>query len=121
MLFISLILAAIVLAQPSPPAQGIQLGAPLEGCDIRFPLAVTQCEPVFIFYDVPITSSGSLFFVSISFLTTESIYRQVLTFGPFSVGVGYLEWVCNIPASYGFWVNNSYDYCPNLINSPQAR
>jgi hypothetical protein len=98
MLFIFLILVAIVLAQPSPPALGIQIGNLTIGSDIRFPLNVTQCEPVFIYYNVTITVD---YYVVL--LDAGHSYH-VLTIGPIPIGVGYFEWVCNIPAGYGFWV-----------------
>jgi hypothetical protein len=99
MLFIFLILAAIVLAQPSPPAQGIQLGS---GLDVRFPLTVTQCEPVLIFLDVVGQlrgESGDAYL----FLSTPDHSSTLITFNDPSVPSGYFEWICNIPAGYGFW------------------
>jgi len=46
------ILASTVLAQPSPPSQGIQIGnSDLGAWDIRFSSTVTQCEPVPIYYN----------------------------------------------------------------------
>jgi hypothetical protein len=97
MLFIFLILAAIVLAQPSSPAQGIQIG---DDYDIRFPLTVTQCEPVFIFYNVP---SSSTAFVTLS---TGSDNTFLFSIGPSVGDTGYFEWICNIPAGYGFWATS---------------
>jgi hypothetical protein len=101
MLLLFLILAGIVLAQPSPPAQGIQIGAPSFGADIRFPLTVTQCEPVFTFYSI---STSSL----LVYLVTPDLNSYVLTIGPIPVGVGYFEWLCKIPAGYGFWAFGGY-------------
>ena len=51
LLFVFFFLAAIVLAQPSLPAHRIQIGWLEEGIDLRFPLTVTQCEPLFIYYE----------------------------------------------------------------------
>jgi hypothetical protein len=99
MLLIFLILAAIVLAQPSPPAQGIQIasGPPDFGIDVRFPLTVTQCEPVFIYYN---NTSGSTVNV---YLSTN--IQNLLDIYPIPVGAGYIEWICNIPAGYNFWAS----------------
>ena len=93
------ILAGIVLAQPSPPAQGIQIGHPLEGFDIRFPLTVTQCESVFIYYNTT-TSRGSHIVLS-----TRDYTVPLLSIGPTPLGVGYFEWVCNVPAGYDMWAS----------------
>jgi hypothetical protein len=103
MLFIFLILAAIVLAQPSPPALGIQIGSPRGGYDIRFPITVTQCEPVLIYYNVT-TASFSVYLVNAEFT------RDLLRIGPIPFGVGYIEWICNIPAGTGFWAAQYYAY-----------
>jgi hypothetical protein len=103
MLLIFLILAAIVLAQP--PAQGIQLGSIPDGRDLRFPLTATQCEPVFIFYNNTRSSGPGV--IGVELITAElgdtgSAYN-LLTIGPIPVGAGFFEWICNIPAGYGFW------------------
>ena len=105
MLFIFLVLAAIVLAQPSPPALGIQIGSSAFGSDIRFPLnaSVTQCEPVFIYYNNTIRPTYVL-------LANAGINYNFLSIGPIPVGVGYFEWICNIPAGYGFWAARDYFY-----------
>ena len=104
MLFVFLILAAIVLGQPSPPALGVQIGYPRDGYDIRFPLTVTQCESVFIFYNFTSRDPQSLHFI-------QPDYNIFLDIGPFSpediTGVGYIEWICNIPADYAFWAGFS--------------
>jgi hypothetical protein len=102
MLLLFLILATIVLAQPSPPAQGIQIGDPLLGVDIRFPLTVTQCEPVFIFCNITIVSSSDYFV----YLQSPDFNSILLYIGPTPLGVHYFEWVCNIPAGYGFWAGH---------------
>ena len=97
MLFIFLILAAIVLAQPSPPALGIQIGSSAYGSDIRFPLAVTQCEPVFIYYHAAVSDSFISFF--------SGSHDFLFAILPIPTGdPGYFEWVCNIPAGYNFLV-----------------
>ena len=101
MLFIFLILASIVLAQPSPPAQGIQTGYE-SGLDIRFPLAVTQCEPVFIYYNTTISLQATVTLVTPE---TGALFGLLIP-----GGVGYIEWVCNIPAGYDFGVLSSYGF-----------
>ena len=89
------ILASIVLAQPSPPVEGVQIGdadGEASGLDIRFPLTVTQCEPVFIFIRF---TAGSFSSGAIHFHSLDNV--RLLSIGPF-LGTGYVEWVCNVPA-----------------------
>ena len=101
-LFCLAILAALpvtVLTQ-SPPtdSEGIQLA---RVNDIRFPLTVAQCEPVLIYYNVNTTGGSHLFLHSAS--------SELLAHLAIPVGVGYLEWVCNIPAGHGFRVSAYYE------------
>ena len=103
MLVIFLILARIVLAQSSPPALGIQIGDPELGLDIRFPLTVTQCEPVFINYNNTSASNTS----NIISPTNVAFYAKsggFFAMSPIPAGAGYYEWICNIPAGYSFLV-----------------
>jgi hypothetical protein len=97
-------LATIAHAQPSPPAQGIQIGTPSAGWDIRFPLTVTQCEPVFIYYNNTLSAT----FGGLGLNAPDGTYLAYI--GPLPLGVGYLEWVCNIPAGFGFiaWSTTFY-------------
>ena len=84
-----------VWAQPSPPTEGVQLGLPDEGIDFRFPLNVTQCEPVFMYYNL--TPSSPSYYLGIRDTNfTEVIGIEV------PIGIGYIEWICNIPAGHGF-------------------
>jgi hypothetical protein len=96
------ILAGILLAQPSPPAVGIQLGRFPEW-EVRFPLTVTQCEPVFIYYNTTARFNGVG-------LSSRIDIPSFLLIGYFPVGVGYVEWICNIPAGYGFWAGSAQTY-----------
>ena len=82
-----------VFAQPSPPMQGIQLGNLSLGIDFRFPETVAQCEPVLIYCDT-IRDGYSLYL-----LTPD---RHVFLRVPIPTGTRYIEWVCDIPAGYGF-------------------
>jgi hypothetical protein len=70
--------------------QGVQLGGYNE--DIRFPLTVSQCEPVIIYYSLLSGGSGVGFFKGGITLFALEIPN----------GTGYLEWICNIPAGYDF-------------------
>jgi hypothetical protein len=91
------ILASTVLAQPSPPSQGIQIGNPdLGAWDIRFSLTVTQCEPVPIYYNST-TAEYAIFF---NYGTPDT--NTFLSI-PIPIGAGYIEWICNVPAGYGFY------------------
>jgi hypothetical protein len=86
-----------VLAQPSPPSQGIQIGNPdLGAWDIRFSLTVTQCEPVPIYYNTT-TAEYAIFF---NYGTPDT--NTFLSI-PIPIGAGYIEWICNVPAGYGFY------------------
>ena len=101
-LFSLAILAALpvtVLTQPSPPTEGIQLST---AYDVRFPLTVAQCERVLIFHNTTDTYGLNIYsHISGSF--------QVVTRLSIPVGIGYLEWICNIPAGYGFRVEGWYE------------
>jgi hypothetical protein len=95
-------LVVTVLAQP--PAQGIQLGSPeSDGDDFRFPLAVSQCEPVFIWYNRT-TRNTNMYFITPDFNGSDGMFLQI----PAPFGTGYIEWICNIPAGYAFMVGYWY-------------
>ena len=105
------ILVEIVLSQSSPPAVGIQLSsAAYPDWDVRFPLTVTQCEPVFIYCN----NSRAYPFSGVELHNTfETINGGILDFlfiGYFPLGVGYFEWICNIPAGYSFWARSIMAY-----------
>ena len=88
-----IVLAATVLAQPSPQMQGIQLGNLSLGVDFRFPETVTQCEPVLMYCDT-IRVGYSLYL-----LTPDNyVFLRI----PIPNGTRYIEWICDIPAGYGF-------------------
>ena len=95
--------AMTVQPQPSPPTQGIQLAST---DDVRFPLTISQCEPVFIYYNVD-TPGYSLVISTIVDDINAIIYLLRLNI---PLGSGYLEWICNIPAGYSFLVEGSYTY-----------
>ena len=105
-LFCLAILAALpvaVLTQPSPPSEGIQLALDY---DVRFPLTIAQCEPVLIYYNT--TNLGGYIYNVILFSHTSGSSQEVARLiAP--VGVGYLEWICNIPAGHGFRVFGFYE------------
>ena len=91
-------LAVTVLTQPPP--EGIRLTNPpgFDDIDVFFPLTVSQCEPVFVYYDSPI---GLGFGISTIF---EEYTDLVVFYMP--PGVGYFEWICNIPAGYTIIVDS---------------
>jgi hypothetical protein len=97
------VLAATVLAQPSPPAQGVQLSA---AYDVRFPLTVSQCEPVFIFYNTTGPYNVNLNIRAPAGTTSTSPAIAVITI---PLGIGYLEWACHIPAGHAFVVEGWYE------------
>jgi hypothetical protein len=100
--------AAVVWAQPTPPPQGIQLRNTeiTNAYDIRFPLTITQCQPVFIYYNTTGRTAGT---VSIGFVAVEEYNPMFLVIAVPS-GVGYIEWFCDIPAGYGFGVWGYHAY-----------
>ena len=95
--FLAALTSLTVWAQSSPPTEGIQLGLPEEDLDFRFPLNITQCEPVFMYYNLTPSDSSFAYYLGIRDTDfTEVIGIMVPT------GIGYIEWICNIPAGYGF-------------------
>jgi hypothetical protein len=77
-----------IAARPlAPPATGWPYN-PAEGQEFIFPLTATQCEPFYIWYNV--TRDNFFTFLDASFYPSVSF--------TFPQGVGYLEWICNIPA-----------------------
>jgi hypothetical protein len=95
---ISLVFVATVLAQ------GVQLSNPAVNpdLDIRFPLTVAQCEPIRIYYNSSTTDNYGIVFFTPDFTTILRITAPI--------GVGYLEWICDIPAGHGFWVVYYFAY-----------
>jgi hypothetical protein len=88
------ILAAIALAQTSPRIQGIQLGNLSLGVDFRFPETVEQCEPVVMYSDT-IKGGHSLYLIT----PDNYVFLRI----PISNETRYyIEWICDIPAGYGF-------------------
>src|ERR1700731_1961265 len=69
-----------------------------------FPFAATECEPFHIFYNT--TADGYAF--------SFSFRDPPLTHDFFNIGIpkgiGYVEWICNIPAGIAFHVNAPLDY-----------
>jgi hypothetical protein len=89
----------VVFAQPSPPAQGIQLASCLP-FDVFFPLTVSQCEPVFVYYNTTVPQSFGI-------STISGEYTDLIIFA-IPTGIGYFEWICNIPAGYTIIVDGRY-------------
>ena len=87
-------LVVTLLAQPSPPSEAVQLGDPETDLDLRMPLTVVQCEPVFIYYNKPQRSLWDMWMYTPNY--TRFLVMEI------PIGIGYLEWICNIPAGYGF-------------------
>ena len=94
---LAIFFAALGQAQPSPPAEGVQMGNTSLGLDIRFPLTVSQCEPVLIYYNV--TDTSDLVRAFFLYQPDNSFFVLILTIPR---GEGYLEWICNIPAGHRF-------------------
>jgi hypothetical protein len=94
-----LVVAVMTIGQPTPPTEGYQMGSPLD-YDLIMPLSVAQCEPVLMYYNITnvfYSEPPTLFFFSASLGTAVTF----VTFG-FLNPIGYLEWICNIPAGAEF-------------------
>ena len=97
-IFIAALVGA-VSAQPSPPAEGVQLSTTR---DVRFPSNLSQCDPIFIYYD----RANATDIAPLGIYAPENvdpIARLIRLAIP--AGIGYIEWVCNIPAGHGYAVH----------------
>ena len=84
------------LTPVSSISQGYQLGDPVGGISVLFPLTVTQCDAVVVFYNV--TTSDR---VPVLLHPPDDGAAPFLTFTPPS-GAGYLVWHCTVPAGSSF-------------------
>ena len=97
-IFIAALVGA-VSAQPSPPAEGVELST---SRDVRFPSNMSQCDPIFIYYDrTGATDIGVLGIYAPE--DVDPIDRLIRLAIP--AGIGYIEWVCNIPAGHGYAIH----------------
>jgi len=87
-------LAAIlpILAQVTRPTEGYEITNVPNNYDIIFPLSIVQCEPVLIYYNNIGTD-----WISVDLHAPDGGYILQLDFPP---GVGYLDWICNIPSGH---------------------
>ena len=92
------------LAQISSSATGFQLAHPEEGWDIIFPLSVAQCEPVSIYYNHTLPTPGFTIHISVNDPQESTVLLTIDP--PQDYGVGYLEWICDIPAGHSFIVQS---------------
>ena len=65
-----------------------------------WPLTATQCEPFYIFYDL--TAGNKLGFYDPTTPARFLFYFDVPN------GTGYVEWICNVPAGFGFLSVQNY-------------
>ena len=87
-------------AQSPLPTSGIQLSMRPE-LDVRFPLTVAQCEAAFIYYNSSTIGNGVFFFrPDTARPSLQDVFLSILI----PRGIGYLEWVCDIPAGHSFFV-----------------
>jgi hypothetical protein len=80
------------------PTQGFGVGDPLYQWNITLPSSIAQCEPFVIYYNTSIFDEGDNFILDIR--TPDS--QTVLVLLEFPNAIGYLDWICNIPAGYSF-------------------
>ena len=88
-----------VHAQIARPAQGYEMGNVTAGFDVILPLSIVQCEPVLVYYNITGTAPYNLSMVLIG---SDNSRLLSLDIPPF---VGYLDWICNIPAGYIFFAS----------------
>jgi hypothetical protein len=79
-------------------SQGYQLGDPIGGISVVFPLTVAQCDAVVVFYNVTISDQVPIL------LYPPNDSSPFLTITPPN-GAGYLVWRCTIPAGSSFIVS----------------
>jgi hypothetical protein len=79
--------------------EAYQLGSPSDGIEIYFPVAVTQCDPVTIFFNITTGDRNNLDLYS----PDETLPFFTLTLPK---GVGYVTWTCTVPAGKTFIASN---------------
>jgi hypothetical protein len=104
------------LGQPTDvqrPTQGYDLSDPSLDFEVIVPLSIAQCEPFLIYYN----NAGN-FQLDIKTFDLE----DDLLFLSFPPGIGYLDWICNIPAGYGFVVEmlSRFEYYTVEVGSSSA-
>jgi hypothetical protein len=98
--------AEVAWAQSPLPTSGIQLSVRPE-VDVRFPLTVAQCESTFIYYNSSSFGNRIVFYrPDIAIPRDQDIFLSVLI----PRGIGYLEWVCDIPEGHSFFVAHTRGY-----------
>jgi len=94
------IFAAIltVHAQTIRPTEGYYFSDITQSTSIILPLSIVQCEPVLIYYN---NTYDDLIGVAFKLYIADREEFFFLTLS-FPRGVGYLDWICNIPAGSSF-------------------
>ena len=87
------------------PPGGVQIGFPEITVDVRAPLIAKQCEPFRMFYQIP---PGPVAIVLV-FAPEPRDYLILFRIPAANVTTGYLEWICDIPAGYGFILSQFSD------------
>jgi hypothetical protein len=57
---------------------------------------MTQCEPFLVYYNITVPVSPF-----IAFYTPDLAGNALLTLLPPASAIGYIDWICNIPAGHG--------------------
>jgi hypothetical protein len=96
---LSAILTPGLLTNVPHPTQGHEQGSPVNGWDIVFPLQFFQCEPALIYFNI--TTDLPVFATLTAPDALEYDEFRLITL-IFPQGIGYLEWICNIPAGFTF-------------------
>ena len=99
LLIVCTALFTTIRSQSTHPAQGIQLGNPRAGINIVIPASMTQCESFLVYYNITALVSPH-----IALYTPDLVGDALLTLLPPGSAIGYIDWVCNIPAGHGLIV-----------------
>jgi len=96
-----MIFAAVltVIAQIARLTEGYYFSDITQSSSIILPLSIVQCEPVLIYYNNTYDDLIGVAFKFKLYIGDEEFFFLTLSF-PF--GVGYLDWICNIPAGSSF-------------------
>jgi hypothetical protein len=98
--FMAVLATATTVTLGQPPSEGYEIGN-FNPFEIIMPLTVAQCEPVLFYYNVtPVGGSGPPV-LDLYLVVAEPGVDPVVSF-IFPNDVGYLEWICNIPAGQIF-------------------
>jgi hypothetical protein len=86
--------------QPTHPAEGDDIGDPTFNWDVILPQSIAQCEPFLIYYNTTIFPNGNSSLMMN--IRTPDYHTVLITFTFPNRSIGYMDWICNIPAGHNF-------------------